>query len=94
MADYQGLIRTCQVKRKKKEEFDFKLKFDAQRKGHVSPHTFLSFNLRFNSLQIFVTPKFCHNLWHKYFLNFCSMWLTQFFLNLSVIQNVYFERKL
>merc|ERR1712130_1070071 len=35
MADYQGLIRTCQIKRKKKEEFDFKLKYDKERKGNV-----------------------------------------------------------
>merc|ERR1712227_662856 len=30
-----GLIRTCQIKRKKKEEFDFKLKYDKERKGNV-----------------------------------------------------------
>ena len=43
MADYQGLIRTCQIKRKKKEEFDFKLKYDKERKGNVSTILKLNF---------------------------------------------------
>jgi len=36
MSDYQGLLRTCHIKRKKGEDYDFRLKSDSKRKGNVS----------------------------------------------------------